>query len=364
MLGCAALRAVHLHSNAPKGQRYERCRTLPLAIRPHGHVPLPVRSAHARIVRSARHHGEHLRHHRPHHLARYDALLGHPVRHQLRPRRCHRPDHGIRVRHELGLLRPLCRRHLWCTAGDRRADGVLPRSHLHRYVLLRVEQAEPRAAPRRHGTDGAGHQPVRAMDPDRQRVDAVSGRCALQHRHHAHGDHRLLGRGVQPRGAGEVRAHSVGRLRHRLDVRAVGQRVLPAARPLPWAGDPLADRRRQLRPGLGAVGRRARRRERLHGRPEPEDEGRRDRGDVADPARPGILHRGRHSRHADPRNRRRNPRSLGAGPDRHPLDQWSGGRHRQPCLRSRAAHQKRHDRLRCHADAAPASHRRHRAHGL
>ena len=81
-------------------------------------------------------------------------------------------------------------------------------------------------------------------------------------------------------------------------------------------------------------------------------------------ARPGILHRGRHSRHADPRNRRRDPRSLGAGPDRHPLDQWPGGRHRQPCLRSRAAHQKRHDRLRCDADAAPHPDRRHRAHGL
>ncbi len=55
---------------------------------------------------------------------------------------------------------------------------------------------------------------------------------------------------------------------------------------------------------------------------------------------------------ADPRNRRRDPRSLGAGPDRHPLDQWPGGRHRQPCRRSRAAHQKRHDRLRRDADAA------------
>ena len=33
---------------------------------------------------------------------------------------------------------------------------------------------------------------------------------------------------------------------------------------------------------------------------------------------------------ADPRNRLRDPRSLGAGPDRHALDRWAGGRHRQP----------------------------------
>ena len=55
---------------------------------------------------------------------------------------------------------------------------------------------------------------------------------------------------------------------------------------------------------------------------------------------------------ADPRNRRRDPRALGAGPDRHPLDPRPGGGHRQPGLRSRAAHQKRHDRLRRDADAA------------
>ena len=59
----------------------------------------------------------------------------------------------------------------------------------------------------------------------------IPGRRALQPRHHAHGGHRLLRRAVQPGGAGQVRAHRLRRLRHRLDVRAVGQRVLPAARP-------------------------------------------------------------------------------------------------------------------------------------
>ena len=94
----------------------------------------------------------------------------------------------------------------------------------------------------------------------------------------------FCGGDVQPGGAGQVRAHGLRRLRHRLDVRAGDQRLLPAARPPSRPGDPLDDRGRQLRPGLGAVGRRAGRRERLHGRPEPEDEDRRDRGDVADRA--------------------------------------------------------------------------------
>ncbi len=66
------------------------------------------------------------------------------------------------------------------------------------------------------------------------------------------------------------------------------------------ARDPLDDGGGELRPGLGAVGRRAGRRERLHGGPEPEDEDRRDRGDVAHRAGAGRLHRDRHSRHRRP----------------------------------------------------------------
>ena len=47
------------------------------------------------------------------------------------------------------------------------------------------------AAPVRHLPGGARHQPLGALDPDRQRLDAESGRRALQHRHHAHGGDRL-----------------------------------------------------------------------------------------------------------------------------------------------------------------------------
>jgi cytochrome d ubiquinol oxidase subunit I len=59
------------------------------------------------------------------------------------------------------------------------------------------------------------HQPVGAVDPDRQRLDAEPGRRRVQLRHHAHGDDRFLGRGLQPGRTGQVRAHGVGRLRHR-----------------------------------------------------------------------------------------------------------------------------------------------------
>jgi len=57
------------------------------------------------------------------------------------------------------------------------------------------------------------------------------------------------------------------------------------------AGAPLADRRRQLRPRLGLVGRRARRRERLHRDNQPENEDRRYRGGLEDRAGAGEHHR-------------------------------------------------------------------------
>ena len=52
-------------------------------------------------------------------------VLGQAVRHQFRHGRRHRHHHGIPVRHQLGLLLALCRRHFRRAAGDRRADGVL-----------------------------------------------------------------------------------------------------------------------------------------------------------------------------------------------------------------------------------------------
>jgi cytochrome d ubiquinol oxidase subunit I len=85
------------------------------------------------------------------------------------------------------------------------------------------------AAPAGHLLMAHRHQPVGAVDPDRQRLDAEPGGRRVQLRHHAHGDDRLLGGGVQPGRAGQVRAHRVGRLRHRRHVRAVDLVLVPAA---------------------------------------------------------------------------------------------------------------------------------------
>ena len=97
---------------------------------------------------------------------------------------------------------------------------------------------------------GARHQPFGAVDPDRQWLDAVSGRRALQCRHHAHGSDRLHGGAVQSRGAGEIRAYGERRLCHRLDVRAGDQRLLSAARPPCRIRQALDDGGGELRPGL------------------------------------------------------------------------------------------------------------------
>ena len=51
-----------------------------------------------------------------------------------------------------------------------------------------------------------------AIDSDRQRLDAESGRCCFQSRYHAHGSERFRGSTVQSDRAGEVRAHGVCRL--------------------------------------------------------------------------------------------------------------------------------------------------------
>ena len=71
------------------------------------------------------------------------------------------------------------------------------------------DRLSPRAPSRRHLDGGARHQLVGAVDPDRQWLDAESGRRGLQSRHDAHGSDRFRGGPVQSDGAGEVRAHGL-----------------------------------------------------------------------------------------------------------------------------------------------------------
>ena len=119
------------------------------AVRRDGDVPLPVRAADAGAVVDPRDHGIGLRDDRIAGLQGHDQVLGQAVRHQLRDGHHDRDHARIPVRHQLGLLLALRRRHLRRAAGDRGPDGVLPRVDDGRALLLRLEPAGQGPAPRR-----------------------------------------------------------------------------------------------------------------------------------------------------------------------------------------------------------------------
>ena len=106
-----------------------------------GALPLPVRPADARAVVDPGHHGIGVRDDRQGDLPRHDEVLGEALRHQFRDGRHHRHHDGVPVRHQLGVLLALRRRHLRRAAGARGADGVLPRVDVRRPVLLRLGPA-------------------------------------------------------------------------------------------------------------------------------------------------------------------------------------------------------------------------------
>ena len=81
-----------------------------------------------------------------------------------------------------------------------------------------------------------GDQPLGAVDPDRQRLDAEPGRRALQCRHHAHGGDRFRRGDLQSGRPGQVRPYRQRRLCHRRDVRAGDLRLVSAEGPAPRAG--------------------------------------------------------------------------------------------------------------------------------
>ena len=180
---------------------------------------------------------------------------------------------GITMEFQFGmnwaLLLALCRRHLRRAAGDRRADGVLPRGDLRRPVLLRLGQA----------LASVGHLVVTwlvALGSNLSALWILIANGWMQNpvgadfnpAHDAHGGHRLHRGALQSGRAGEVRAHGVAPAMSSASMFVLGdQRLVPAAGPPRRSRQALDDGGRQLRPRLGAVGRRARRRERLHRRP-------------------------------------------------------------------------------------------------
>ena len=196
------------------------------AIRADRPLSFPVCPADLGVVAAARHHGERLCDDRTPDLAADDPILGDSVRHQL----CHgcgyRHHDGVSVRYELGLLLALRRRHFRCAARHRRVDGVFSRSKLRRSVLLWLGPTAKAWAFDRHLARRARRQFLGSVDPDRQWLDAEPGRRPLQLLDNADGARVVLRSGVQPGGSGEVRPHRQRRLRHRLDVRARGQRLL------------------------------------------------------------------------------------------------------------------------------------------
>ncbi len=239
-------------------------------------------------------------------------------------------------------------------------DGVLPRVDVRRALLLRLGPALEGRAPRRDGARRARLESVGALDLDRERVDAASGRRRLQLRDDANGAHVVLGRAVQRRRAIEVRAHRCGRLCHGRRVRARDIRLVFAARPQPRSRAALDGRGRELRARLGAVGRRARRRVGLHGDREPGDEDRRHRGDVEDRARARRLRDIRHPGSRRARDPRRAQDPVGARPDRDALARPRGSGHRGSARRGAHPDRERHHRARGAAAAAPQSGRRGR----
>ena len=323
----AGLAATSAASFREPAHGFRRCRVVAPAVCLDRPLSLPVRAADARLGLHAGDHGERLCDDQPADLADHHALLGDPVRHQLRARRRHRPDHGVRVRHQLVLLLALCRRRLRRAAGHRGPDGLLPRSHLRRRHVLRLGKVVQAHAPAHHRHGGAGLQPVGPVDPDRQRLDAESGGVGLQPPDHAHGSGRLRRGAAQSGGPGQVRAHGQRRLCHRLGLRVWRFGAHVAARQVAGSGQTLDDGGGRLRPGLVAVGRRTGRCLRLRLDRQSEDEAGRARGHVEHRARAGRPDRLRLSRHEDPHHTRGDQNPLCAGPDRHPQPGPPGRRH-------------------------------------
>ena len=99
--------------------------------------------------------------------------------------------------------------------------------------------------------------------------------------------------------------------------------LLSPAQPPHRARQALLRDRLGLRPCRGALGHRAWRRERIHDHRQPEDEARRDGGDVAHRAGARLFHRDRHSRHGRPHDPFRRQDSMGDGHYRHALAGYS-----------------------------------------
>ena len=83
---------------------------------------------------------------------------------------------GVPVRHELGGVLEVRRRHLRRAACHRGHRGLLPGVHVHRAVGVQLEARFAGRACRHHVGRGVREHPLRAVDPAGQRVDAEAAR--------------------------------------------------------------------------------------------------------------------------------------------------------------------------------------------
>ena len=95
-------------------------------------------------------------------------------------------------------------------------------SHIGGPLLLRLGQALPRSAPAGDHAGGARLQPLRPLDPHRQRLDAKPGRRRVQPHDHAHGLVDVAAVIFNPVAPGQVRPHGGGGLCGGLPVRDEG----------------------------------------------------------------------------------------------------------------------------------------------
>ena len=155
-------------------------------------------------------------------------------------------------------LLALRRRRLRRAARHRRSDGVHPRIDVRRSVLLRLGAARQGPAPAGDVPRGARLEPVRAVDPGRQRLDAEPCRRRVQLRDHADGGVQHVAQMLFNPVAQAKFVHTVaaGYVTACMFVLGVSSWYLLKARDVAFRAA-LVRRRRRIRPCFDAVGDRA-----------------------------------------------------------------------------------------------------------
>ncbi len=248
----------------------------------HDHVPLPVPADLDRPLRARLRSRDRALAHGARRLPPRVGLLDPGLRDQLFRRRRDRRRHGVPVRHELGRLLALRRRHLRRAARRRGHLRVLPRVGVFGAPRLRAAAHLLLRPVARLGARGARNRALGLLDPRRELLDADARR--LSDRGRARRPHGRPRRVPERLDAAALRAHDLGGALHGR-LRDGGRRGLVGA-----AGHPP-----RRRPRVPAPRRRRRLRRRparlLHGRParaagraHPAREVRGDGGDLLDRA--------------------------------------------------------------------------------